>query len=71
MTCPDCGSDEPSDTCCVWAKANAYDDLKEECLSLEMLAEERWSRIRELEEEVSSLNSYIYSLQDQIDATDY
>ena len=55
LTCPDCGSEEPSSTCCVWAKARSYDDLKEEYDALERENYELQCLCSNLRSEIASL----------------
>lgn len=35
MSCQHCGHETPSNECCVWAKADAYEELKDLVLHLE------------------------------------
>lgn len=61
MSCPHCGHETPSNECCVWAKADAYEEMKELVLHLENENKDLRALADEWEEENKRLE---YRLRD-------
>lgn len=51
MSCIHCGNEVPSNECCVWAKADAYEEMKHLVLHLENENKDLRDLVDEWEEE--------------------